>query len=50
MEQILTPKTVRVPVSLTEEQHERLTQAAERLGLTISAFIRMAALKEAGDA
>lgn len=42
-------KTIRVPVSLTEEQHEKLSKAAGELGLTISAFIRAAALKEARD-
>lgn len=38
-------KPVRVPVSLTEDQHKALTKEAERLGLTISAFMRMAALE-----
>jgi uncharacterized protein (DUF1778 family) len=39
----------RVPVTLTDEQHAVILAAAERVGLTISAFIRMAALKEATD-
>lgn len=37
----------RVPVTLTDEQHEILKAAAAKVGLTISAYIRMAALKEA---
>ena len=38
-------KDVRVPVSLTTAQHEQLTAAARTLGLTLSAFIRLAALE-----
>jgi uncharacterized protein (DUF1778 family) len=37
----------RVPVTLTEEQHKTLLTAAEAVGLTISAYIRMAALERA---
>lgn len=37
----------RVPVTLTDEQHQLLTKAAEAVGLTISAYIRMAALEKA---
>ena len=37
----------RIPVTLTGEQHESLTRAAEKVGLTISAYIRMVALEKA---
>lgn len=37
----------RVPVTLTDDQHKILTKAAEDVGLTISAYIRMAALEKA---
>ena len=36
---------MRVPITLTESQHLNLTKAAEKLGLTISAYIRMVALE-----
>ena len=39
---------MRVPITLTDNQHEKLTKAAEKLGLTISAYIRMVALEKAG--
>lgn len=44
----ISGKSIRIPVTLTEDQHEKLTAAAEALGLTISAYIRAAALREAG--
>lgn len=37
----------RVPVTLTKEQHEIITKAAESVGLTISAYLRLAALEKA---
>jgi len=40
---------MRVPITLNDEQHARLKQAAEKLGLTISAYIRMVALEKAGN-
>ena len=40
-------KTIRVPVALTEEQHEVLSRAASEIGLTLSAFLRAAALEKA---
>jgi len=40
----VSQKPVRVPVSLTAEQYGAILAAAEKLGLTISAYIRMAAL------
>lgn len=40
-------KDIRVPVSLNEAQHREISKAASRLGLTLSAFIRMAALEKA---
>ena len=42
-------KTLRVPVTLTDDQHAKLVASAERRGLTISAFIRMAALEKATE-
>lgn len=42
-------KDIRVPVSLTPEQHQLLTQAASERGLTLSAFIRMAALEKSRE-
>ena len=39
----------RVPVTLSDDQHAKILTAADMVGLTISAFIRMAALKEAGN-
>lgn len=36
---------MRVPITLTEEQHAALQEAATELGLTISSFIRMKALE-----
>lgn len=39
----------RVPVSLTDEQHAALLAAADKVGLTISAYIRMAALEKAAE-
>jgi uncharacterized protein (DUF1778 family) len=35
----------RVPISLTEDQHKSLEQAAAAMGLTISSYIRLAALE-----
>ena len=40
---------VRVPISLNVEQHAILTEAAAAVGLTISAFIRMSALKAVSE-
>ena len=38
-------KNKRVPISLTEDQHKALEQAAAAMGLTISSYIRLAALE-----
>lgn len=38
---------IRVPVALSPEQHEALTKAGDSIGLKISPFMRMAAMKEA---
>lgn len=38
-------KNKRVPISLTEDQHQALEQAAAAMGLTISSYIRLAALE-----
>ena len=37
----------RVPVTLSNEQHEIITKAANAVGLTVSAFLRLAALEKA---
>lgn len=37
----------RVPVTLTDAQHEKILKAANADGLTISAFMRTAALEKA---
>jgi hypothetical protein len=40
-----TMEKKRVPISLTEDQHKALEQAAAAMGLTISSYIRLAALE-----
>lgn len=37
---------VKTWVLLTKEQHQQITAAADRLGLPVGAFIRMAALEK----
>lgn len=37
----------RVPVTLDDDQHEKLSAAAKAVGLTISAYLRLAALEKA---
>lgn len=39
-------KQVRVPVPLSPEQHEAIKAAADALGLTLSAYLRVAALEK----
>jgi uncharacterized protein (DUF1778 family) len=39
-------KQTRVPVPLTPDQHEIIKKAADELGLTISAYMRVAALEK----
>lgn len=41
----MTAKTIRVPITLDEDQHAKILAAAEAVGLTISAYIRMATLE-----
>ena len=37
---------IRIPVALSDEQHKAIKQAAQALGLTISAYVRVAALEK----
>lgn len=39
-------KQVRVPVPLDAEQHKAIKKAADDLGLTLSAYMRVAALEK----
>ena len=38
----------RAIVKLTDEQHERLKVAADRLGMSVPAYCRLAALEKSG--
>lgn len=47
MGQIMTRRDVRVPVVMTAEEHKVIKDAAERMGVGVSTYLRLKALEAA---